>query len=597
MEECEMQSTENIIHVMQTLGEKQAPLTRVYRQLYNEQLYVSAYSRLYRNDGALTPGVTSETVDGMSLNKVRGIIEQLRTETYRWSPVQRRYIRRKDGRKRPLGLPTWRDKLVEEVIRIILSAYYEPIFSDHSHGYRPERGCHTALQQIVSHWTGTVWFIEGDIRGCFDNIDHDKLMMILSRRIKDNRLLRLIRHRLESGIMEDWQYQSTYSGTPQGSVLSPLLANIYLHELDEFIESELLPEWNKGNKRRLNAEYRAVVFQRRQARKKDDHDRYKSMTKAMRQLPSQDMFDPEFRRLKYVRYADDFLLGFIGTKAEAQVILQRIEVFLSEELNFSVSPDKSRVTHAKTEMAHFLGYGIGTYSNVADKITGIRRSANGRIALRLPEGFVEAKSREWEKGGKPRIDGKAINYSVEEALTYYQSRYRGIVNYYQYAVDLHELARLKYAMERSLVHTLSAKLKISVSKVYNRYRDNITVDGQSYKVLRSIIKDDKNGKTYVFTWGGIPLKRRYIVNTPLNDRIHRGYQGSSELVARLRARQCDLCGIETQELEGHHVHRIKDLDKKYRGKHIPYWVFVMTARRRKTLFVCRQCHHQIHSQR
>ena len=342
-----MQSTENIMHVMQTLGEKRTPLTRVYRQLYNENLYVSAYSRLYRNEGALTPGTTSETVDGMSLNKIRGIVEQLRTETYRWSPVRRHYIRRKDGRKRPLGLPTWRDKLVEEVIRIILSAYYEPIFSENSHGYRPNRGCHTALKQIVSHWTGTVWFIEGDISGCFDHIDHDKLMALLSRRIKDNRLLRLIRYRLESGIMEDWQYHGTYSGTPQGSVLSPLLANIYLHELDEFIESELLPEWNKGKQRRLNPEYRAVVFQRRQAKKKGDRDRYQAMTKAMRQLPSQDMFDPDFKRLKYVRYADDFLLGFIGTKAEAQELLRRIETFLGTTLNLSVSPDKSKVTHAK----------------------------------------------------------------------------------------------------------------------------------------------------------------------------------------------------------------------------------------------------------
>ncbi len=592
-----MQSTESIIHAMQTLGEKRTPLTRVYRQLYNEHLYVSAYSRLYRNEGALTPGASSETVDGMSLGKIRTIIEQLRTETYRWSPVRRHYIRRKDGRKRALGLPTWRDKVVEEVIRILLSAYYEPIFSDNSHGYRPNRGCHTALKQIVSHWTGTVWFIEGDIRGCFDNIDHDKLMGMLSRRIKDNRLLRLIRYRLESGIMEDWRYQSSYSGTPQGGVLSPLLANIYLHELDDYIENDLLPKWNCGDKRQMNPSYRAVVFQRIQARKKGDRKRYKAMTQAMRQLPSQDMFDPNFKRLKYVRYADDFLLGFIGSKAEAQAILQRIEAFLGAELNLAVSPEKSRVTHAKTENARFLGYGIGTYSNVANKITGKRRSVNGRIALRLPDGFVEAKSREWEQGGKPKINGSALNYSVEEALTYYQTRYRGIVNYYQYAVDLHELSRLKYAMERSLTHTLSAKLKISVSQIYRRYGNTLNVNGQPYKVLRSVIKDDDKQKTYVFTWGGIPLKRQYIVNAPLEDHIQRGYQGSSELVARLLAHECELCGKETQELEGHHVHRIKDLDKKYKGKHIPYWVFVMTTRRRKTLFVCRACHHQIHSQR
>lgn len=589
-----MQTTENITHVMQTLGEKRAPLSRVYRQLFNENLYVSAYSRLYRNEGALTPGVTSETVDGMSLAKVHSIIEQLRTETYRWSPVRRTYIVRKDGRKRPLGLPTWSDKLVEEVIRIILSAYYEPIFSDNSHGYRPNRGCHTALQQIVSDWTGTVWFIEGDIRGCFDNIDHDTLMAILKRRITDNRLLRLIQHRIESGIMEDWQYHSTYSGTPQGSVLSPLLANIYLHELDHFIEQDLLPQWNQGKARSPNPAYRAVVYQRNQARKHGDEERFKAMTKAMRQLPSRDRFDPDFRRLKYVRYADDFLLGFIGTKAEAHSILKQIEDFLGTTLKLEVSPGKSKVTHAQTQLAHFLGYGIGTYGNVPDKITEQRRSANGRIMLRLPEGYVEAKSREWEKGGKPKLDGKALSYSVEEAFDLYQTRYRGIVNYYQYAVDVHELARLKYAMELSLVHTLSAKLKISISKIYRRYGTTIEVDGQRYKVLQRIVKDEEKDKTYVFTWGGIPLRRRYIVNVPLEDKKSYGYQGSSELVARLLANRCEVCGKETQELEGHHVHKLKDLEKRYQGKQMPYWVFVMTARRRKTLFLCRACHHQIH---
>lgn len=589
-----MQTTENIIHVMQTLGEKRAPVERVYRQLYNENLYVSAYSRLYRNEGALTPGVTSETIDGTSLTKIQSIIEGLRTETYRWSPVRRSYIRRKDGRKRPLGLPTWSDKLVEEVIRIMLSAYYEPIFSDNSHGFRPNRGCHTALKQIVSHWTGTVWFIEGDIRGCFDHIDHGVLMAILKRRIRDNRLLRLIQLRLESGILEDWQYHNTYSGTPQGSVLSPLLANIYLHELDHFIENELLPKWNGGKARSPNPLYRAVVHQRKQARKRGDVKRFKAMTKAMRQLPSRDPFDPSFRRLKYVRYADDFLLGFIGSKAEAQQILKQIEDFLGTTLKLGVSPDKSKVTHAQTQLAHFLGYGIGTYGNVADKITDRRRSANGRIMLRLPEGFVEAKSREWEKGGKPKIDGKALSYSVEEGFEFYQARYRGIVNYYQYAVDVHELARLKYAMERSLVHTLSAKLKISVSQVYRRYGTHIEVSGQRYKVLRSTVKNEKTGKTYVFTWGGIPLQRRYIVNIPLEDQKTRGYQGSSELVARLLANRCEVCGKETRELEGHHVHKLKDLEKRYRGKQIPYWVFVMTTRRRKTLFLCRACHHQIH---
>jgi group II intron reverse transcriptase/maturase len=597
MEECEMQSTESIIHVMQTLGKKREPITRIYRQLWNKNLYISAYSRLYTNKGALTPGVTSETVDEMSLKKINKIVEALKQESYRWTAVRRHYIQRDNGRKRPLGIPTWSDKLVEEVIRILLEAYYEPIFSSHSHGYRPNLGCHTALQEVVSHWTGTVWFIEGDIKGCFDNINHERLLEILAQRIQDERLLRLIRYRLESGIMEDWQYHRNYSGTPQGGVLSPLLANIYLHELDEYIETKLLLFWNKGKTRRNNPEYRAIVFQRRQAKQRGDTKRYHELTLEMRQHPSQDMHDPNFRRLKYIRYADDFLLGFIGTKAEAESILKEIEAFLNVSLKLSVSPNKSKVSHAKQEGVQFLGYGIRVYENVENRIVNERRSANGRITLQLPQEYVEKKSLEWQKKGKPKIDGNALNYSVEEAIFYYQMRYRGIVNYYQYAVDVHELARLKYAMELSLVHTLSAKLKISVSKVYRKYSQYQMVNGYRYKVLQSIVTDEETGKKHVFTWGGVPLKRRLFVNKAIDDNILHGYQGSSELVARLLAHQCELCGKETEELEGHHINKVKDLPEQFKGKAVPRWAAVMIARKRKTLFVCRICHNEIHSKR
>lgn len=593
-----MQTTENIICVMQTLGSKGEPLTRIYRQLYNENLYISAYSRLYANKGALTPGVTNETVDGMNLTKIRAIIAKLRRETYRWTPVRRHYIQRKDGNMRPLGLPTWSDKLLEEVIRIILEAYYEPIFSIHSHGYRQHRGCHTALQEIATRWTGMVWFIEGDIKGCFDHINHDVLMAILEKRIRDKRLLRLLRYRLESGIMEDWQYHRTYSGTPQGGVLSPLLANIYLHELDTFIEEILIPQWNKGEKRTHNRTYVSIRSKINTAKRHNDHQAAKEWTKALRQTPSQDMFDPTFRRLKYVRYADDFLLGFIGSKVEAQEILAQIEIFLEQTLCFQMSKSKSKVTHAKSDYARFLGFDIGVYGNVVDKITqnhrGKRRSANGRIILRLPANYVEKRCREWQKNGKPRINGLAIAYSVEESFTRYQTQFRGIVNYYQYAVDVHELARLKYAMEQSLVHSLSAKLKISVSKIYRKYRARITVNEQTHKVLQSVVRNE-NGRELTFTWGGIPLKRRRTFNLPLQDQIAYGYQGRNELVARMMATKCELCGKETKELEGHHVKKLADLPKKWRKGRIPQWASTMIARRRKTLFVCKPCHGRIHT--
>lgn len=593
-----MQSTESVIQVMQTLGEKRSKITRVYRQMYNKNLYISAYSKLYRNKGALTSGATPETVDGMSLDRIEAIVEKMRREAYRWSPVKRRYITRKDGRKRPLGLPTWGDKLVEDVLRQMLEAYYEPQFSDNSHGFRPNRGCHTALQQIANNWTGTVWFIEGDIKSCFDHIDHEKLMTILGKQIEDPRILRLIRHRLFSGIMEDWAYQRTYSGTPQGGVLSPLLANIYLNELDQYIENTLQPNWNREKKRKYNPAYSTVHRHLSRAKRQKDWKRYKQLTQEKRCIPSQDMHDPDYRRLKYVRYADDFLLAFVGTKEEARQILTQIEEFLSLELGFQISESKSRITHAKSGTAKFLGYGISIYGNISDQITGARRSANGRVTLKLPEGICESKEREWKRKGNPRISGLALAYSVEEAMSSYQIQYRGLVNYYQYAVDVHELARVKNAMEQSLVHTLAQKLKISVSQVYHRYSTHIIVNGEKYKVLQSVVKDEKTGRKYTATWGGIPLKRVRVVGNPLDDKVSYGYQARSELVQRMFAEKCELCGKQTRELEGHHTNQLQHyIRHKRAGKPLKDWEAQMVLRRRKTLFVCKPCHVKIHTKK
>jgi group II intron reverse transcriptase/maturase len=195
----------------------------------------------------MTPGATSETVDGMNLGKIETIITALRTERYRWTPVRRTYIEKKGTtKKRPLGLPTWSDKLLQEVLRLLLEAYYEPQFSEHSHGFRPGRGCHTALQEIIHQWRETVWFIEGDVTDCFGSLDHSIMRSILAEKIHDGRFLRLIEGLLQAGFLEDWRYHRTLSGCPQGGVVSPVLSNIYLDRLDTYIEQTLLPAHNRG---------------------------------------------------------------------------------------------------------------------------------------------------------------------------------------------------------------------------------------------------------------------------------------------------------------------------------------------------------------
>jgi len=323
-----MQNAKTVLEVVHERGKRGLPLEDVYRMLYNPHLYIMAYGRLYRNKGATTPGMTEETVDGMNLEKIRLIIESIRHEQYRWTPVKRVYIPKRSGGKRPLGMPTWSDKLVQEVIRLIFEAYYEPQFSPHSHGFRPDRGCHTALTAIERPWNGTKWFIEGDIKGCFDNIDHEILLSITGEKIHDNRFMRLLTYMLKAGYVEDWKYNTTYSGTPQGGVISPILSNIYLDKLDQYVENELLPKNNRGKRRKETPEYRRVQYDIRRAKAEGDKDREYELIKLRRSTPSMQPSDPDYRRLRYIRYADDFILGFVGPKAEAQEIKEKLHQFL-----------------------------------------------------------------------------------------------------------------------------------------------------------------------------------------------------------------------------------------------------------------------------
>ena len=318
-----MRPTETVLAVIRDRGRRRLPLEDVYRQLFNPELYRTAYGKLASNKGALTRGTTTETVDGMSEEKILDIIEKVRHERYRWSPARRVYIEKKNStKKRPLGMPTWSDKLLQEVIRMLLDAYYEPQFSDHSHGFRPNRGCGTALEEIYHGWRGTTWFIEGDISGYFDNIDHRVMLATMRETIHDNRFLRLIENCLKAGYLEDWKFNATLSGTPQGGVVSPILANIYLDRLDQFVAQTLMPAYNRGKERARNKEYHRQTAAISTARRRGEStERIRKMAREARRLPTRDATDPNYRRLKYVRYADDFLIGFTGPKAEAEEII------------------------------------------------------------------------------------------------------------------------------------------------------------------------------------------------------------------------------------------------------------------------------------
>lgn len=587
-----MRNAETVLEIIRERGRQGLPIERVYRHLFNPDLYLRAYARIYRNDGAMTPGATEETADGMSLAKIEAIIDALRHERYRWTPVRRVHIEKKDSKaKRPLGIPTWSDKLLQEVIRSILEAYFEPQFSDHSHGFRPGRGCHTALTEIRSNWTATVWFVEGDISQCFDSLDHEVLMSILGEKIHDNRFLRLIESLLKAGYLEDWKLNATLSGTPQGGVVSPMLSNIYLDRLDKFVEHTLVPRYNRRARRRQNNAYRRLMLGAGRLEKKGQRDEAMALRRQMRALPVLDPDDPDYRRLRYVRYADDFLLGFVGPKNETEEIKRQLGDFLSHELKLELSDAKTLITHARSDAARFLGYEV-TVLYDDTKLHKGRRSLNGTVALRVPMDVIRAKCKPYMQRGKPIHRAERMNDSEFSTIAGYQWEYRGVVEYYRLAYNLHRLSTLKWVMEQSLVKTLAHKLKISVPKVYRRFGTHVSTEHGPRKVLR--IEIGRTGKSpLVAQWGGISLK--WDKNAVLNDRPKHVWSRSTELLERLLAQTCELCGSH-KAIQVHHVRALKSLQRKGRSEK-PRWVKVMAARRRKTLIVCEKCHDDIHAGR
>jgi len=592
-----MQSAATVLGVLRERGRRGLPCEELYRQMFNPQLYLLAYGRIYANKGAMTPGTTPETADGMSMERISRIITAMRHERYRFRPVRRVHIPKKNGKTRPLGMPTWSDKLVGEVVRLLLEAYYEPAFSDRSHGFRPGRGCHTALREVAHTWTGTAWFVEGDIADCFGSFDHQVMLSILAEKVHDNRFLRLLRNMLTAGYLEDWRWGATLSGVPQGGIASPVLSNIYLHKLDVFVETVLIPEYTRGRLRARNPEYRKVEHAIAAARRKGDRAQVRSLYRRLHTLPSQDPRDPGYRRLRYCRYADDTLLGFAGPKAEAEEIKSKLAAFLREDLKLELSPGKTLITHARTQRARFPGYEISVASrdhrtrrpSATDRRN--RRSLNGTIVLHVPAPVVKAKSAPYLSRGNPARRTPMVSDSDYNILARFGAEYRGIVQYYLLAGDVFRLHRLRWVMETSMLKTLASKHRSTVSKMAAKHKAKIaTPHGPRTRFEAHI---ERPGRTPLVAWfGGIPLKRqKYAV---LTDRAHTGpVYPNRQLVTRLLKGRCELCQ-QTGDIQVHHVQALASLHRP--GQPHPAWAQAMAKIRRKALVVCGNCHDLIHGQ-
>jgi group II intron reverse transcriptase/maturase len=599
-----MQETNSYLGILRERGRRGLPIERVYRQLYNRELYLKAYGRIYRNNGAMTRGVTEEVADSMSLEKIDAIIDALRHERYRWKPARRVWIPKKNGKKRPLGVTTWSDKLVAEAVRLILDAYFDVQFSEHSHGFREGRGCGDALRDIYHSWKGSAWIIEGDISDCFGSLSHDLLISVLSEKIHDGRFIRLVKHLLDAGYLEDWRFNQTLSGVPQGSIVSPILSNILLNKFDQYVETVLIPRYTRGKKRHNNPEYKRLMYQAEKRFKRGETLQGQQFRKAAQHLPSYDTQDPTYRRLRYCRYADDFALGFSGPKEEAEEIKRQLATFLHENLKLSLSEEKTLITHTRSDAATFLGYEVTILQNDT-KRTRVRRgktqrcfdqrSINAGIGLRIPRTVLLDKCARYMKRGKPIHRSELENESDFTIISTYQLEYRGIVEYYRMAYNLHTLTRLKGVMQESLAKTLALKHRTSVRKIYKKYQTEMEVEGKQYKVFQVVIPR-AGKKPLVATWGGVTLT--WDIGATIEDRPRRKWNSRSELERRLLAQVCEICEAPslTTQIEVHHIRALKDLNT-YDGREKPLWVKIMAARRRKTLVLCQTCHDDLHAGR
>ncbi|MGH3225844.1 MAG: reverse transcriptase domain-containing protein [Streptosporangiaceae bacterium] len=537
----------------------------------------------------MTPGAGTETADGMSEDKIHEITQLMRYERYRFAPARRIWIPKKNGRLRPLGLPSWSDKLVGEVVRLLLEAIYEPCFSDRSHGFRKGRGCHTALREIRDGWTGTVWFIEGDISDCFGSLSHDILLRILAEKIHDQRFLRLIHNMLKAGYLEEWEYHDTLSGCPQGGVVSPILSNIMLHKLDEFVEQELIPQYTRGARRKANPEYKRVQRRVADARQRGDRAAARALNQQLRASPYGDPMDPGYRRLRYCRYADDHLLGFIGPKAEAEQIKARLAQFLRETLGLELNRTKTLITRARSQPARFLGYNIHV-QHCDTRITSGQRTANGKVALRVPPDVIRAQCARYRQHGKPWHRSRLQNLSDYNIVRIYGAEYAGVVNYYLLAQDVWRLGALRWDAQTSMLKTLGAKHKSTVTKMAARHRAKVTTSDGPRTCFEATLKREGR-KDLTARFGGIILRqdRRAVIRDPVPAPV---LAPQKELVHRLRKRWCELCETGAT-VAVHQVAALKGLGTAGTGQ--PAWAALMTRMRRKTLIVCAACHEHIHA--
>lgn len=572
--------------------------TNLYRLMYKEDLYIIAYERMKSAPGNLTAGTDGNTIDGFSRQAIRRIIQEMRTEQFQFQPVRTVLIPKSNGKMRKLGIPSTRDKIVQEVIRMLLECIYDSpygaYFHEASHGFRPTRSCHTALQEIREKWPATNWFLEGDIQSCFDDISHGTLVNLLRKKIQDERFLNLIWKLLRAGYLDLQEgRKNSLAGTPQGGLASPILANVYLHALDEKVE-EIRTRLERGKRKHANRLYHNLGERKRRLQKKGATQTkvYHELVKQMRSLPAVEVNDPNFIRIKYLRYADDWLVGICGPRALAEQVKGELKNFLSDHLKLTLSEEKTRITHAREEQAQFLGtqvfIGRGGVQRIVTISTGSgkpfkRRSTGSETVMEAPihklikklqsKGFCTAQ-------GKPTTKTAWIYLDADQIVMLYNGIIRGIQNYYRFTDNFKQLSRIQYILQFSLVKTLAAKYRCSVGHIFKKFGKEVTIP---IKVKEG--KKDRHVSLYLnHDWtkqrNGFQIGNRKI------DLL----QWSLRMRTRSKlGKSCCVCN-DPLHIEMHHVRHIRKTGKrKPTGFNV-----ILQALNRKQLPVCTSCHKKIH---
>lgn len=593
-----MRSPENVLKSLSEQATKHGyRYERLYRNLYNPEFYLLAYQNIATKQGSMTAGTDGLTLDDMSIERIEAIIAKIKGHSYQPNPARRVYIAKKNSKKkRPLGIPSTDDKLIQEVIRMILEAIYEPTFSNNSHGFRPNRSCHTALKEITTTFTGAKWIVEGDIKACFDSFDHHITIDLLRRRINDEAFISLMWKFLRAGYMEQWTYHTTYSGSPQGSGMSPVLANIYLHELDVFI-AKMKSRFDIGGTRhrKVHEDFEKVRWAQRSAKKKLENDRSKENVKAFKEArkvmlstPHLCEKDENYKRLQYNRYADDFLIAIIGSKEDAKSIKEQVKAFLEEDLKLIMSEEKTHITHS-SNMVRYLGYDIRVSRSQDVKRTkkGLQRVWNGKAQLYVPKEKWISKLHEYgalkikkDENGKeywkPFHRGALMHLDEVAIISKYNSEIRGLYNYYRMAINACNLGKFHSIMRGSCLKTLAAKYNSSVMKMYTKFRSKDADFGANYMTKSGL-------KRCEFYHDGFKRNRN---DAPQFADIMPRYRiqiRPTSLAGRLISGFCEACGESPVKVYMHHVRRLKDLNAENEFE------VLMLKKRRKSLALCRKC--------